>query len=422
MRRIPERLLVTSSVQSPFIGPGGGPGGGGTPFPRLRRFIKVSFHSPGGKIAGRGTIPFCPAGNRQRLSGTGPQLSRYPFSCSSTSLFTRGLVWGIDRDWATQPLDYGGPDPELKLKGGPYRVVAKITRKYRHMFGISSKDATARLNVVVRNGGGGPIPEPGTAKSPPAWSKSAPRGVPTVDNPPLGVRPDLAALPAWNIATDSPGSRDLLTFSATEWNAGPAALDIEGFRRAGHTHMRAYEYFHDRRGHIVGRTRAGGLEYDPRNGHHHWHLLQFARYTLLDASKHHALTSHKQSFCIAPTDLIDLTVPGADWGTDTSGFFTACGDRTSLSVRDPGRRLGRFLPAERRRAGIRDRQGPQRPLLPQDRGQPGGQAARDQDPEQRRPPANPDRRHSGPPHRARGAVARNPQRVSKAQASWALGA
>ena len=156
-----------------------------------------------------------------------------------------------------------------------------------------------------------------------------------MDNPPAGATPDLAALPAWNVAIDSPGSRDLLTFSATEWNAGPAALDIEGFRRVGRRHMQAFQYFRDGQGRIVGRIRAGGMEYDPRVGHHHWHFLQFARYTLLDASRHNVVTSHKQSFCIAPTDLIDLTVPGADWGTDTSGFFTACGDKAmSLWVRE----------------------------------------------------------------------------------------
>jgi hypothetical protein len=333
LHRFPNRLLVTSPVRGFGPGPELGPGFGGGPFPRLAHFIKVTFHRPGGAIAGTATIPFCPSGFRERMNGSGPELSRYPYTCSSGSLFARGLVWGIDRGWASAPMDFGGPDRQLKLKRGRYHVVAKITRRYRHIFDVSSKAASARLDVVVRGGGGGGggQPEPLAEK---ADDKEPPAPAPTVGDPPLRQRPDLAALPAWNVVTDSPGHRDLLTFAATEWNAGPGSLDIEGFRREGHTRMRAYQYFHDRRGHITGRARAGSLEYDSRNGHHHWHLLQFARYTLLDGSKHRVVTSHKQSFCIAPTDLVDLTVPGADWLVDTSGLFSSCGDRSSLWVRE----------------------------------------------------------------------------------------
>ena len=86
VRGIPRRLLATDAVNSPFTGPNP------APFPRLRHFIKVTFHRPNHTVAGRGTIPFCPAGLRERLNDNGPQLSRYPFSCSSFSLFVRGLV------------------------------------------------------------------------------------------------------------------------------------------------------------------------------------------------------------------------------------------------------------------------------------------------------------------------------------------
>ena len=43
-------------------------------------------------------------------------------------------------------------------------------------------------------------------------------------------------------------SRDILTFSATIWNAGPAQFSIEGFRRPHGDLMDAYEYFSDSTG------------------------------------------------------------------------------------------------------------------------------------------------------------------------------
>jgi hypothetical protein len=37
------------------------------------------------------------------------------------------------------------------------------------------------------------------------------------------------------------------------------------------------------------------------------------------------VVSNKQAFCLAPTDAIDLTVPGADWKPGDDGLGTACG-------------------------------------------------------------------------------------------------
>jgi hypothetical protein len=123
--------------------------------------------------------------------------------------------------------------------------------------------------------------------------------------------PNLVALPAWGIHVRRAGSHQLLTFSATIWDAGPAPFSIEGFRRPGSDIMDAYEYFFDAAGNVVGRAPAGTLYYDNRPGHHHWHLAQLAAYELLGPSGQ-TVRSHKQSFCIAPTNGVDLTVPGAE--------------------------------------------------------------------------------------------------------------
>jgi hypothetical protein len=159
--------------------------------------------------------------------------------------------------------------------------------------------------------------------------------VPTVTNPDPSTLPDLAALPAWAISVRNGEQADRLSFAATPWNAGPAPLDVEGFRRTGEDVMDAYQYFYDSGGNVTGRAPVGRMEFDTRRGHHHWHFLQFVRYRLLRASDRAAVVrSHKQSFCIAPTDPVDLMVEGATWDPYRIGLSSACGGATSIWVRE----------------------------------------------------------------------------------------
>ena len=76
--------------------------------------------------------------------------------------------------------------------------------------------------------------------------------------------------------------------------------------------MDAWQYFFDDHGKPVGKARAGDMEYDRSPGHQHWHFEQFARYTLTDADKTEVVRSHKEAFCLAPTDPIDLLAPNAE--------------------------------------------------------------------------------------------------------------
>ncbi|NEA62840.1 lysyl oxidase family protein [Streptomyces sp. SID12488] len=152
-------------------------------------------------------------------------------------------------------------------------------------------------------------------------------------------KPDLRSLPAWDIAiTDGEdgdvAGKDYLAFSANVWNAGPAPLVVDGFRKPGKGLMDAYQYFYDAKGKQVGYTPTGTMEWDPRIGHEHWHFTDFASYRLLSADKTKEVRSGKEAFCLANTDAIDQTVKNANWHPYNTDLSTACGEKNSLSVRE----------------------------------------------------------------------------------------
>jgi hypothetical protein len=152
-------------------------------------------------------------------------------------------------------------------------------------------------------------------------------------DPPRSALPDLVPLPAWSITVSHPRrqTHDYLDFAATVWIGGHGPLDVVGFRSHGSPIMKAYQYFW-RNGHIIGRVRAGTMGFDSQHGHNHWHFEQFARYTLLNAAKSTAVTSHKVGFCIGPSDPVNLLLPHAVW--QPSIMFGQCGLPTALSVNE----------------------------------------------------------------------------------------
>ncbi|NBM20535.1 lysyl oxidase family protein [Streptomyces sp. GC420] len=164
----------------------------------------------------------------------------------------------------------------------------------------------------------------------PTGRAGAPAGVP---------KPDLRSLPAWDIAItdgedgDVPG-KDYLAFSANVWNAGPAPLVVDGFRSPGKDLMDAYQYFYDADGNQVGYTPTGTMEWDPREGHEHWHFTDFASYRLLSEDQTKEVRSGKEAFCLANTDAIDYTVKNANWHPYNTDLSTACGEQNSISVRE----------------------------------------------------------------------------------------
>jgi len=294
----------------------------------LANFLHVTVTDASNATMLDTSVTFCPASySVNRVNDTGPSSPHYPQTCG-TGPFTKGAVWGIDRGWSVDPFASGtttfdGPD-------GHYNVTVSIEPVYRHLFAIprNASSVTVDLNVTTS---GPTTSQPHAAVSTPSEGAS----VPTITNPDPSTLPELASLPAWNFstATDTATGDDLLQFAATEWNAGPQPMVVEGYRRPGTDTMDAYQYFY-RAGRPIGRARVGTMNFESGPDENHWHFQQFALYSLLDANKHLVEPSTKEGFCLAPTDAIDMTLLGAAWRPYSVGLSTACGDETALWVRE----------------------------------------------------------------------------------------
>jgi hypothetical protein len=293
--------------------------------------------STGRYVAG-GKFTFCPNSyDRQRADDTGSDVPTYPDSCGGFYFpFLRGTVWGIDGGWAVNALggsefdDYG--TPTLRVPEGRYEVTIRIDRRYVELLGVAPEDARVVLDVTVRDSDEGSV----FPRSPQAEGATfAPdAAVPTVTDPDPSTLPDLASLPLWSMDISARRRGDFLSFAASPWNAGPAPLVVEGFRRPGEDVMDAYQYFYDRDGTVVGRAPVGTLEFHSGGGHNHWHFLQLVEFTLVDESGSEVVLSKKQSFCIAPTDAVDLAVEGAEYVPWSLRLSSRCGSNGSIWVRE----------------------------------------------------------------------------------------
>jgi hypothetical protein len=147
-----------------------------------------------------------------------------------------------------------------------------------------------------------------------------------------GGLPDLVPLPAFGFSaiTDETG-RNQLGFGANLANLGSGPLVVEGFRQAQDT-MAATQYEY-RDGAPVRSFPAGEFEWDGREGHNHWHFEDVAQYDLVGANGS-VTGSGKQAFCLAPTDPIDLTRPGAVQQVQVDRMWSACGGNSELWIRE----------------------------------------------------------------------------------------
>jgi lysyl oxidase len=313
----------------------------------LRDFFHVTVHAANGKVVHRETRPFCPNSySPQRVKPDSPPQPTFPQFCGVTfDPFVQGNLWGVDHGWATSALassgffegpgGFFGEGLRLRLPNGRYQIKVAVSGRFVGMFHMDAARSVATVGLTVKTGSGGcrdicpggaqTRPSNGGLPQLPAVADSAP--------PPPQYLPDLNALPAFGISTFHHGDQDYLAFGSTEWIGGGSDLDVQGFRRHNSNTMDAYQYFF-RDGQVVGKARVGTFEFDTRHGHDHWHIEQYARYSLLDSHKTLAVRSHKQSFCIAPTDAIDLTVPGAVATPGIFGFVGNCGSPTSVWVRE----------------------------------------------------------------------------------------
>jgi Lysyl oxidase len=307
----------------------------------LRDFIKMTVRDHTGQVVASSMLTFCPnTFDPERASPQSPAATRYPQQCGADP-FPKSMVWGIAKGWATDPAENYppsslGPGPFLHLKPGRYRVTETITATYARLLHIpaSGTSRTAEVTVVK---GSSCCTMAANGEADRSGASAALSPLPHaryLASPPKRALPDLVALPSWGISTShTTAGRNLLNFGATVWSGGSSPLDVEGFRSPGSPVMKAYQYFWQD-GHLLGRTRAGIMRFDSRHGHNHWHFEQFARYQLLTATKKLAVSSHKQGFCIGPSDPVDLLAPHAVWQPAVTGLAGPCGQPTALWVRE----------------------------------------------------------------------------------------
>jgi len=360
-------------------------------FKGLPDFIETTLTDASGKEVAKSSGTFCPNNASGRLRPDAPATSHYPQSCP-TNPFTLGSIWGVEKGWAanTSSFDYDRP---VNIAAGEYTAKVSVAKKYRDLFGIPNDQPTVKVTVrEQKDGGSGGLrsqapnsahsahgsadhgtahhygPRGADAPTPPALSHAleargqahhlgdgkghtdgsriAPalransaRPTGKAGAPANVPKPDLRSLPAWDIQItdgedgDAPG-KDYLAFSANVWNAGPAPLVVDGFRKPGAELMDSYQYFYDANGKQVGYTPAGTMEWDPRIGHEHWHFTDFASYRLLSEDHSKEVRSGKEAFCLANTDAVDYTVKNANWHPYNTDLSTACGQQNSISVRE----------------------------------------------------------------------------------------
>jgi len=304
-----------------------------TDFRGLTSFVHMRIRNADGELVRSLKRDVCLNGDGTRARPDAPLRSPYPYGCSYSRL-TRGYVQGIQAGWANYVYTYGKP---FRLQPGEYDVTAYIPKAYREPLQIAAADGIRKFHLHVtdegfecrgcRTDGGQPRTEGGTGLQP-AASEPATASA----GEPVGPMPDLQSLPAFGLRIAPSGN--FLQFSADVWNAGTSPLVVDGFRREGEDVMDAYQYFVDADGNQTGYQQVGTMEWDAKDSHQHWHFRDFARYRLLKADKTNAVRSRKEAFCLANTDPIDYTVPGADWRPENTDLHTACGDQDALSVRE----------------------------------------------------------------------------------------
>lgn len=292
----------------------------------LNRFLQIDLYDRAGNFLMRRAPDTCLAGwQTERFDDSGPFDPTYPTGCGTNPL-SLGTVWGVDRGWGVTPIL---SKAFVRFPDGRYVARVSIAPRYRDLFGVAPEDAEVRIAVRIRSVAGcdfcGRRAEPAGS----AQRRLTPASTTLAPDP--STVPDLVALPAYGIGILRHRGHDYLQFGADVWNRGPASLVVEGFRAVGEDRMDAYQYFLAD-GAVVGRAPVGSFHFDHRDGHEHWHFLQFARYRLLDSSQT-AIRSRKQAFCLAPTDPIDLTVEGSMWRPEQVGF-SQCGSITSVWIRE----------------------------------------------------------------------------------------
>lgn len=328
-----HRPTWASPIRTTWQSPGGPvtlPAGTQDRWPALNGFVYLAItRVSDGKVVRTRRLDLClNSWNTQRTRPDAPLRSPYPQGCPAHP-FTLGSVQGIQRGWLSS---VGLDGAALRLPPGTYTVLARIGRPYVDALGIRTADAVRSYRLVVRKETGAGVDRAAGGKRTAARPRPAARPTTARAGAPGDAVPDLRSLPAFGMQV-SEDSR-YLRFSATVWNAGDGPMVVDGFRRGTGDVMDAYQYFIDRDGNQTGYRKVGTMIWHKAPSHHHWHFKDFAKYSLLRADRTEVVVSRKESFCLANTDAVDYTVPGADWQPENTDLHTACGDRGSISLRE----------------------------------------------------------------------------------------
>jgi hypothetical protein len=318
------------------------PPGAVSMFEGLPGFFHEVLTDSSGKTVSQSDTPFCPSGwffGSSRADPTGPDNPTYPGFCGSD--LTRATAWGLDKGWAV-PLNVfldGTNVPD-----GDYTLTIGIAATYVRQLGIASNQASGSTTLTVTTQPDCPPDFPcvkpqaasarggGHGEGPQNLSKAEAKGNGGLTG---SGTPNLEALPAFSFfAENNPDDgHDYLDFAATIWNGGTGPLVVEGFRSSDTPVMNAFQTIYNNG--VPGTpTSVGQFEFDTRPGHEHWHLEDIAQYDLLDATGTRVVLSEKQSFCLAPTDPIDLLAAGANWQPDRAGLWSACAGQDSIWLRE----------------------------------------------------------------------------------------
>jgi len=303
------------------------------------RLRPVVDGKPKGRVSVRRFDGCLGSGGTERARPDAPASTPYPSTCYYNP-YALGGVQGLQRGWSAALLGYRG----LRLQRGSYDVTFTVRSDLADALGMSAAERTRTSRVIVKKGpyyegDPGRRTAPRSAEDPSRTAArhhpgpdpedpGSPEPVASVDGP----RPDLRSLPAWGIQLSRSGK--YLQFGATVWNGGDSPLVVDGFRREREDVMDGYQYFFDADGEQVGYQPVGAFEWDAKETHQQWHFQDFATYSLLRADKSVAVKSRKEAFCLANTDAVDLTAPGADWTVENEELETSCGDYGSQSIRE----------------------------------------------------------------------------------------
>jgi hypothetical protein len=134
----------------------------------LTRFLKLTARNSAGKVAAAETIPFCPNSYDPERAGPGsPQTTPYPQQCA-TDPFPLSTVWGVQKDWATDPAETNFLGHRVKLPVGVYRVTGTITPRIHQAV---PHPGPRRHDHRQGQGGQGPRMLPGSRLLPPGQAE-----------------------------------------------------------------------------------------------------------------------------------------------------------------------------------------------------------------------------------------------------------